>query len=136
MNIHSIFEYSFKYSILISWCIGYSFGYLFHGFLLKYSLESLLNMEYSFPFRYILKDIHQINTGYPGYSHEYSFFILNISLVILDIHMNIHFWFWISLLEKEYSRLFLDIPDAPDLSLPCGRPDCFAMLPSATFPRS
>ena len=23
----------------------------------------------------------------------------------------------------------MDIPDAPDPSLPCGRPDCFAMLP-------
>ena len=32
-------------------------------------------MEYSFPFRDILKDIHQINSGYPGYSHEYSFFV-------------------------------------------------------------
>ena len=100
-----------------------------HGYLLKYSIELLLNMEYSFPFRDILKDIHQINSGYPGYLHEYSFLILNISLVILNNHMNIHFWFWISLLEKEYSCLFLDIPDAPDPSLPCGRPDCFAMLP-------
>ena len=70
-----------------------------------------------------------IRSTYPGHSHEYSFFILNISLVILNNHMNIHFWFWISLLEKEYSCLFLDIPDAPDPSLPCGRPDCFAMLP-------
>ena len=93
-------------------------------------------MEYSFPFRDILKDIHQINSGYPGYSHEYSCLFLNISLVILNNHMNIHFWFWISLLEKEYSWLFLDIPDAPDPSLPCGRPDCFAMLPKRRNPET
>jgi len=58
---------------------------------LKYSFELLLNIEYSFPFRDILKDIHQINSGYPGYLHEYSFLILNISLVILNNHMNIRF---------------------------------------------
>ena len=51
--------------------------------LLKYSFELLLDMEYYFPFRDILKEIHQINSGHPKYSHEYSFFILNISLVIL-----------------------------------------------------
>ena len=98
-------------------------------------------MEYSFPFWDILKDIHQINSGYPGYSHEYSFFILNISLVILNNHMNIHFWFWISLLEKEYSCLFLDIPDAPEsgaLTRRCRAAAPIASLccPSATFPGS
>ena len=59
----------------------------------------------------------------------FSKIFIRSTLVILDIHMNIHYWFWISLLEKGYSCLFLDIPDAPDPSLPCGRPDCFAMLP-------
>ena len=63
----------------------------FQQWLLNYSFELLLDMEYSFPFRDILKDIHQINSGHPKYSHEYSFLILNISLVILVIHMNIRF---------------------------------------------
>ena len=93
-------------------------------------------MEYSFPFRDILKDIHQINFGYDRLSwiftwififvSEYSkrIFIINFwnihlncsstwnilfhleifskifirsTLVILDIHMNIHFRFWIFL---------------------------------------
>ena len=56
----------------------------------------LLNMEYSFPSRDIHKDIHQINSGYSGYSHEYLFLHVNIWLC--------HF------LKKEYSCFFcLDI---------------------------
>ena len=79
-------------------------------------------MEYSFPFREILKDIYQINSGYPGYLHEYSFSCKYLHLIknILDY----------------FGYLFLDIPDAPDPSLPCRRPYCFATLPSATFPGS
>ena len=87
LDIHSISEYSKRIFIINFWNIH-------------------LNCSSTFPFRDTLKDIHQINSGYPGYSHEYSFFILNISLVILVIRMDIHFWFWISLLEKEYSSLF------------------------------
>ena len=55
-------------------------------------------MEYSFLFRDIFIDIHQINSGYSGYSHEYSFLFLNISLVIPNNHMNIH-------LDSEYLYL-------------------------------
>ena len=137
MNIHSNFEYSFKYSILISGYIRYSIGYLFHfwifkanihGYLSKYSFNCSSTWNILFHLEIFSKifirstlvilNIHMnirfcfwISLGYPGYSHEYSFLILNIST-------------W-----KEYSSLVLDIPDAPDPSLPRGRPDCFAMLP-------
>ena len=84
-HAHSFhFRYSFKYSILISWYTRYSFEHLFqlwifekniHGYLWKYSFCFLLKLGYSFQFRYILKDVHQINSGYPGYSHKHSFFL-------------------------------------------------------------
>ena len=73
------------------------------------------------------------------------------TLVILNIHMNIHFWFWISLwLSWVFTWIFIfyseylylkenilayfwisrtPLSRGPDPSLPCSRPDCFAMLP-------
>ena len=78
MNIHSNFDFflnvqsSFLDVLDIHLDICSISEYSKRTFMVVFEL--LLNTEYSFPFRDILKDIHQINSGYPGYSHEYSLF--------------------------------------------------------------